>query len=71
IGGTSNILNATEINLTGSSTGAEGIDISGNSTLTATNGNINLTGNSTNGTGIDLQGTNTLTATCGTISFNG
>nr|MDN1066498.1 filamentous hemagglutinin N-terminal domain-containing protein [Escherichia coli] len=34
--GTSNILNATEINLTGSSTGAEGIDISGNSTLTAT-----------------------------------
>ncbi|EHL6582904.1 filamentous hemagglutinin N-terminal domain-containing protein, partial [Escherichia coli] len=57
--GTSNILNATEINLTGSSTGAEGIDISGNSTLTATSGNISLNGTAqSQWYGVRIQGSN-------------
>ncbi|HFU7594126.1 TPA: filamentous hemagglutinin N-terminal domain-containing protein, partial [Escherichia coli] len=69
--GTSNILNATEINLTGSSTGAEGIDISGNSTLTATSGNISLNGTAqSNWYGVRIQGSN-ITATNGSISLTG
>ncbi|MFV2838667.1 filamentous hemagglutinin N-terminal domain-containing protein, partial [Escherichia coli] len=69
--GTSNILNATEINLTGSSTGAEGIDISGNSTLTATSGNISLNGTAqSNWYGVRIQGSN-ITATNGSISLAG
>ncbi|HGU0827617.1 TPA: beta strand repeat-containing protein, partial [Escherichia coli] len=70
IHGTSNILNATEINLTGSSIGAEGIDISGNSTLTATSGNISLNGTAqSNWYGVRIQGSN-ITATNG-INING
>ncbi|HIA3454254.1 TPA: filamentous hemagglutinin N-terminal domain-containing protein, partial [Escherichia coli] len=69
--GTSNILNATEINLTGSSTGAEGIDISGNSTLTATSGNISLNGTAqSQWYGVRIQGSN-ITATNGSISLTG
>ncbi|HFV8022684.1 TPA: filamentous hemagglutinin N-terminal domain-containing protein, partial [Escherichia coli] len=69
--GTSNILNATEINLTGSSTGAEGIDISGNSTLTATSGNISLNGTTqSQWYGVRIQGSN-ITATNGSISLTG
>ncbi|HIA3529409.1 TPA: filamentous hemagglutinin N-terminal domain-containing protein, partial [Escherichia coli] len=69
--GTSNILNATEINLTGSSTGAEGIDISGSSTLTATDGNISLNGTTSSAWyGVRIQGTN-ITATNGSISLTG
>ncbi|WP_318011817.1 filamentous hemagglutinin N-terminal domain-containing protein, partial [Escherichia coli] len=69
--GTSNILNATEINLTGSSTGAEGIDISGSSTLTATSGNISLNGTTqSQWYGVRIQGSN-ITATNGSISLTG
>ncbi|HBN1919922.1 TPA: hypothetical protein L1337_005258, partial [Escherichia coli] len=69
--GTSNILNATEINLTGSSVGAEGIDISGSSTLTATDGNISLNGTTSSAWyGVRIQGTN-ITATNGSISLTG
>ncbi|MCZ6085074.1 hypothetical protein O5175_07435 [Escherichia coli] len=50
-------MTATAINLTGSSTGAEGIDISGSSTLTATSGNISLNGTAqSQWDGVRIQG---------------
>nr|MDN1066807.1 DUF1533 domain-containing protein [Escherichia coli] len=60
------------MNLTGSSTGAEGIDISGNSTLTATSGNISLNGTAqSRWDGVRIQGRSNITATNGSISLTG
>ncbi|HIA3096436.1 TPA: beta strand repeat-containing protein, partial [Escherichia coli] len=65
-------MTATAINLTGSSTGAEGIDISGSSTLTATSGNISLNGTAqSQWYGVRIQGRSNITATNGSISLTG
>ncbi|HIA7970190.1 TPA: filamentous hemagglutinin N-terminal domain-containing protein, partial [Escherichia coli] len=65
------LMAAHDINLTGNSQTGVGLQLSGNTTLNATNGSISLTGNSTNGTGLQLNGTNTLNATNGSISLTG
>ncbi|EMO1150215.1 TPA: filamentous hemagglutinin N-terminal domain-containing protein, partial [Escherichia coli] len=60
-----------DIILTGNSTNGIGLQLSGNTTLNATNGSISLTGNSTNGTGLFLGGNKTLSASNGSINLTG
>ncbi|EFO2698493.1 filamentous hemagglutinin, partial [Escherichia coli] len=60
-----------DIILTGSNTTGVGLQLSGNTTLNATNGSISLTGNSTNGTGLFLGGNKTLSASNGNINLTG
>ncbi|EQB6856852.1 filamentous hemagglutinin N-terminal domain-containing protein, partial [Salmonella enterica subsp. enterica serovar Newport] len=60
-----------DIILTGNSTNGIGLQLSGNTTLNATNGSISLTGNSTNGTGLFLGGNKNLSASNGSINLTG
>uniref|UniRef100_UPI0032B6007F two-partner secretion domain-containing protein n=1 Tax=Escherichia coli TaxID=562 RepID=UPI0032B6007F len=62
-----------DIILTGNSTNGIGLQLSGNTTLNATNGSISLTGNSTStdGTGLFLGGNKTLSASNGNINLTG